>query len=462
MRIVIVGDGKVGVTLTERLAAEGHDIVIVDHNEQVLRNSIDQIARNVPESHRVRGVLGNGASLEVQKRADVAGAHLLIAATSMDEVNILCCILGRKLGVRHTIARVRNPEYTDQLGLLKDELALSMTINPERAAAMEILNLLRFPAALRRDTFAKGRVEIVELKIHPDSPLNGRCLSELPKLAKGASVLICAVIRGQEIHIPTGDFRLCEGDKIKVTGTLDNLTLFTRKLKIIERRIRSVTLIGASKLAYYLTESLIADGTAVKIIEIDPARCAHMATALPQAVVLCADGSRPSVLNEEGFDKTDAVVSLTDIDEENIVISMYAKHCGIPKVITKVNSIEYNAICQNMGIESVVSPKNIVCSDIVRYVRAMQNTADTSSVVALHRLVEGSVDALEFTVASDTPHQNETLRDLRLKPNVLISSINRGGKIIIPGGNDVLRKGDSVVVVTTADRMYSSIDSIFA
>lgn len=453
MRIVIVGDGKVGVTLTEQLSREGHDIVIVDNNEQVLRDSVEQFD--------VLGILGNGASLSVQKEAGVGVSDLLIAATSGDEVNLLCCILGRKLGVKHTIARVRNPEYSEQLSFLKEELGLSMTINPERAAAAEILNLLRFPAALKRDTFAKGRVEIIELKVLPDSPLKGHCLSELPKIAKAAPVLICAVTRGETVYIPSGDFRLQEGDKIHVTGTMQDLTAFIRRLKIIERRIRHVLLIGGSRLAFYLAASLIADGTAVKIIEIDPVRCEQLASVLPHADIVCADGSRPTVLAAEGFEKADAVVTLTDIDEENIVVSMYAAHMGVPKVVTKINSVEYNAVYRNMGVESAVSPKNIVCSDIVRYVRAMENTTE-DAVLALHRIVDERVDALEFLVTEDTLHQNEKLRNITLKPNLLIACINRGGRIIIPGGNDFFKRGDSVVVVTTSDHMYNNINSIFA
>lgn len=453
MRIVIVGDGKVGITLTEQLSKEGHDIVIVDNNEEVLRDSVEQFD--------VLGVLGNGASLNVQQEANVGASDLLIAATSGDEVNLLCCILGRKLGVKHTIARVRNPEYTQQLTFLKDELGLSMTINPERAAAMEILNLLRFPAALKRDTFAKGRVEIIELKVAGNSPLNGRSLSELPRIAKAAPVLICAVTRGDTVYIPSGDFRLQEGDKINVTGTIQDLTAFIRRLKIIERRIHNVLLIGGSRIAFYLAAALITDGTSVKIIEIDPQRCEQLAAMLPHATVVCADGSRPSVLAAEGFEQSDAVITLTDIDEENIVISMYSSHMGVPKVITKINSIEYNAIYRNMGIESVVSPKNIVCSDIVRYVRAMENTSE-DAVLALHRLVEGRVDALEFLVTDDTLHQEKKLRHISLKPNLLVACINRGGRIIIPGGNDYFQRGDTVVVVTTSDHMYSNINSIFA
>lgn len=453
MRIVIVGDGKVGVTLTEQLSKEGHDIVIVDSNEQVLQESSNR--------YDIMTICGNGASLTVQKEAGVSNSDLLIAVTSKDEVNLLTCILGRKLGVKHTIARVRNPEYAQQLAFLKEELGLSLSINPERAAAIEILNLLRFPAALKRDTFAKGRVEIIELKVSADSPLNGCRLSDLPKISKSAPILICAVTRGDDVHIPSGDFCLQAGDKINVTGTLQNLTAFVRQLKIIERRIRYVMLIGGSRVAFYLSAALSADGTEVKIIERDPQRCEQLAALLPRTTIICADGSRPSVLASEGFEHCDALVTLTDIDEENIVVSMYASQMGVPKVITKINGTEYNAVCRNVGVECAVSPKSLVCSDIVRYVRAMENTSE-DAVLTLHRIVDNRVDALEFLVTNDTLHQNEKLRDIKLKSNLLLASINRNGQILIPGGNDCLQKGDSVVIVTTSDHIYHNINAIFA
>ncbi|MCI8622496.1 MAG: Trk system potassium transporter TrkA [Provencibacterium sp.] len=451
MRIVIVGDGKVGVTLTARLSQEGHDLVIIDNDKRVLRETV--------EKYDVLGVVGNGASLTVQQEAEVGASDLLIAATSMDEVNMLCCIVGRKLGVRRTIARVRNPEYTDQLGFLKEDLGLSMTINPERTAAMEILNLLRFPAALKRETFAKGRAEIIELKLRPGSPLNGLYLHDLIKLAK-VQVLVCAVERGDQVYIPTGQFRLEEGDSIYVTGAAQNLASLVRKLQIMERKVRSVTMIGGSRIAFYLASALSMDGADVKIIEIDEKRCKELANLLPHARIIHADGAQPDILAGENFANSDALVTLTNIDEENMVLSMYGSQMGIPKVITKINSVEYNDIFRNLGVESMVSPKNIVCNDIVRYVRAMQNTSE-DSVVALHRIVHDKVDALEFLATDETLGLGVKLRDLRLKPNVLLACLSRSGKVIIPNGNDFIKRGDSVIVVTPSDNIFRNLNEIF-
>ncbi|MBC8570013.1 Trk system potassium transporter TrkA [Zongyangia hominis] len=452
MRIVIVGDGKVGVTLTDQLSREGHDIVIIDKDMRVLRESVDQ--------YDVLAIHGNGASLSVQREAGVGESDLLIAATSADEVNLICCVLAKKLGVKRTIARVRNPEYDEQLIYLKEDLGLSMTINPEKAAAMEILNLLRFPAVIQRDTFAKGRVEIIELKIRKESPLAGRYLHELTHIVK-AQVLICAVERGDEVIIPTGAFQMQAGDNIFVTGASRNLAALVQNLGIVEQKIKNVMLIGGSRIAYYLASALLAEGAAVKIIEIDPERCRQLAGLLPRASIVCSDGTQPEVLAAEGLVDADAVITLTDIDEENLILSMYAHQQGVYKVISKINRMEYNELCQKMGIASIVSPKNLVCNDIVRYVRAMENTEE-DSVLALHRIVNDKVEALEFSVAEDTLHLNVPLRDIRLRDGVLLACINRNGKIIIPGGNDVLRKRDSVIVVTTADRMYGNLNAIFA
>lgn len=451
MRIVIVGDGKVGLTLAAQLSKEGHDIVMIDNNAQVLRDSVEQFD--------VLGIFGNGASLGVQRKAGVGKSDLLIAATSADEVNLLSCVLAKKLGVRRTIARVRNPEYSDQLIYLKDVLGLSMTINPERAAAMEILNLVRFPAAIKRDSFAKGRVEIIELIIRPGNFMAGRHLSELTHLAK-AQVLICAVERGDEVYIPKGAFQLREGDKIYVTGTQGNLVSLVRQIGAANQRIRNVMMIGGSRIAFYLAAALLAEGANVKIVEINEKRCIALAEQLPQAQIIHGDGSQPDILDAENLKKYDALIALTNIDEENMVLAMYGSQLHIPKVIAKINRMEYRRIFQAMGIESVVSPKNLVCNDVVRYVRAMENSSE-DSILTLHRIVNDRVEALEFLVTEDRPYLGKPLSELRLKADVLLTCINRCGNIIIPRGSDFIKKGDSIVVVTTADKMYSRLDSIF-
>lgn len=453
MRIVIVGDGKVGSTLAAELSKEDHDVVVIDRNAAVLKALVDQAD--------VSAVVGNGATLRAQRDAGVGQAELLVAATSADEVNILSCILGRKLGVKHTIARVRNPEYMDLLGFLKEDLGLSMIINPDHAAAMEIANLLRFPAALKRETFAKGRVEIVELRIPEDNPLCGRYLRDLPAICGSANVLVCGVSRNNEIFIPTGTFQLREGDVINVTGSRSDLVGFVRKMGFADRKVRSVILVGGSRISFYLAHILQEDGTLVKIIENNPERCDELAELLPNAEIIHADGTQPEILQSEGIEQTNAVVTLTNIDEENMVIAMYAGMVSSGKVIAKINRMEYEKIFHSMGIESVVSPKNLVCHNIVRYVRAMQNTSE-ESVLSLHRLVNERLDALEFAVTRDVHNTGVPLKDLALRPDILVACINRRGKIIIPRGNDALLVGDTVIIVTRAEKMLKRLDDIFA
>ncbi len=453
MRIVIVGDGKVGSALTEQLGKEGHDIVVIDSNKRVLREAADALD--------VMVVHGNGATRRVQEMAEVGTSDLLIAATSADEINLLCCIIAKKLGCPHTIARVRNPEYAHQLFFLKDELGLSMMVNPESAAAREIFRLLQFPSFLHRDSFAKGRVEIVEIELRQGSRLIGKRLSELYKSAK-VNVLVCSVERGESVHIPDGKFCLREHDKISVTASSADLALLIRNLGLERRKIRNVMIIGGgSSIAYYLAKQLIETGVDVKMIELDQERCLTLAEMLPKATVIQADGSERRILDSEGAAAMDAVVTLTNIDEENLIISMYADFIGVPKVITKINRTEYTEVFRDRGIGQVVSPKELCTNEIVRYVRAMQNTME-GPVLTLHRIGDGKMEALEFRAGDTTRHLGETLANIKLKPDILIACINRMGNVIIPRGGDQIELGDTVVVVTKADRMIQDINDIFA
>lgn len=451
MKIVIVGDGKVGCTLTERLSKEGHDIVVIDNNRQVLRESA--------EIFDVMAVHGNGASLRVQKAADVQNSDLLIAAASGDELNLLCCIIARKLGCKHTIARMRNPEYVEQLFFLREELGLSMMINPERASAKEIFRLLQFPTFLKRDSFAKGRAEIVEIVLREGSILSGKRLNELYKIAK-VKVLVRAVEREDRVYIPDGSFRLQRGDKLYVTAPTQDLTALIKHLGLEKIKVRNAILVGGSRIAYYLARELEEAGIGVKIIETSEDRCNQLAELLPRAQIVHADGSSQAVLRAEGIEQTDAVVTLTNIDEENLLISMFANYLHVPKVVTKINRTEYTEVIRDKGIDSVISPKLLCANDIVRYVRAMQNT--TGSVLALHRIVDERVEALEFLASPSTRHLGETLLQITLKPDILIACINRKGRIIIPKGDDTIEPGDTLIVVTTADRMIVDLNDIFA
>ncbi len=450
MKIVIVGDGKVGQALTGRLAEAGHDVVVIDSSPKALRTSV--------EIHDVMGVNGNGASYAVQKEAGVGEADLLIAATSGDELNLLCCMLAKKLGARHTIARVRNPDYADQLVLMKEELGLSMTVNPELAAAREIARMLRFPSALKLDSFARGQVELVEIKVKADSPLLGQALYALSSRL-GIRILICAVRRGEEVYIPTGDFVLQEGDKITITASPSELDSLFRKLGIYRHKIHRVMVVGGGRIAYYLAKQLLRLGMSVKIIEQDAARCEQLSEALPKAHIILGDGTERELLEEEGIADMDALVAVTGMDEENIIISMYAGTLGLAKVVTKINRMSFQEILDGAGIESVITPKGITVNQIIRYVRAMDNSKG-SNVETLHRIVGGRVEALEFNVAKNCQGEltGIPLKDLRTRKDLLIACIIRGQQIIYPGGNDTIEERDNVIVVTTGHQLQDLSD----
>lgn len=452
MKIVIVGDGKVGSALTVQLSKEGHDVVVIDSNKSLLNE--------VQQSLDVSVVHGNGATERVQRLANVGSSELLIAATSADETNILCCIVGRKLGCKRTIARVRNPEYYSQLSHLKEELGLNMMINPEQATAKEIYRLLQFPSFLKRDSFAKGRVEIVEVELRENSPLIGIKLHQLPQKVR-VKALVCAVERDNQAYIPGGNFVLQTGDRLSFTASSGDLARLIRNLGLTQKKIRSAMIVGGSRIAFYLAESLISYGVAVKLIEINENRCMELADMLPKATIIHADGSDKSVLDSEGLADTDAVVTLTDIDEENLIISMYANYLGTYKVITKINRTEYSQVLSGKGIDCVVSLKDLCCSDIVRYVRELDNRTG-EAVLSLHRLVGDKVEAVEFRAGAQLPQLGKRLADIKLKPNILLACLNRRGRTIIPQGTDTIEKDDIVVVVANSERTLNNLSDIFA
>lgn len=451
MKIVIVGDGKVGYALTKQLCQEGHDVVVIDSNPKVLQQSMETLDVFV--------VHGNGATLDVQQEAGVSQSDLLIAATSGDETNLLCCVMAKKLGCKHTIARVRNPEYTKQLSLLREDLGLSMTINPERSTAREIFRMLKFPTFLNRDTFCHGRAELVELKISPDSPLAGLYLKDLPGVL-GVKVLVCGVDRDGSFTIPVGDFQLQAGDKITVTAASDKLVQLINRLGLSNQKVRDVLIVGGGRIATFLAPSLLNTGVHVTIIERDEEKCRALSQKLPNAIIIHGDGTSQDLLNAEGIHDMDAVVSLTNMDEENILISLYASHVGVPKSVTKISRVEYEAIFRDHGLGSVVSPKLLTANDIVGYVRAMKQTT-TSSMLSLYLLCDGQAEAIEFRAKAGTRHLGVPFKDVSLRPNLLVACINRGSEIIIPKGDDCILEGDSVVVVTTGEHPLSSLNDIF-
>ena len=451
MKIIIAGDGKVGLALTRQLLHEGHEVTIVDSNPVVLQTNMYQ--------YDVLAVQGNAATMEALRQAQVQKADLLIAATSADEINLLCCLTAKKMNSRlHTIARVRNPDYTEQLFFMREELGLSMTINPELSAAREIFHLLQFPSFLHRDSFAKGRVEIVGLRVDEHSRLDGVPLHQLYKIAQ-VKVLVCAVLRSGRAFIPDGSFQLKKGDRIFVTARAVNLAQLIKNLGIAKQKIRRVMLVGGGHISFYLAQRLLDAGLSVKIIEQNPARARFLAENLPRASVVLGDGSSRSLLESEGLAQANALVSLTGMDEENIVLSMYAHSQGVPKVVTKVNRLEYNRMFEALDIGSIVSPKDLCSALIARYVRGMQNKA--GKILALHLIAEGHAAAMEFRVDENTRYRGVALKDVPLRRGILISCISRGADTIIPDGTSSFEAGDTVVAVSTLDTPVLQMNDLF-
>ena len=439
MRIIVIGAGKVGSTLAFQLVKEGHDIVVIDTNEERL-----SALQNMSD---IMTLCGNGAKAEVLMEAEAGQSDIVIAATSADEVNILACFIARKIGAPKTIARVRNPDYKRQLEMMKEELGLSMIVNPENSAAHEISRILRFPSANDVEIFCRGHVELVEYSLGEDCPLCGLSLLDIYRKYK-IKVLVCAVRRGEEVTIPNGSFVLQYGDKINITASPKNIYDFFKAIGSFRAPVRNVMIIGGSNTAYYLTQQLADMGINVKIIEQNQKRCEELSEMLPKAEIVCADATEKDVLLEEGLLDFDGFVALTGLDEMNIIYCMYAKTKNTEKVIAKINHLSFPEVIENSGIESIVSPKEITAERIISYVRAVQNSFAQNKVESLRTLVGGRVEALEFVVRDNADYLSIQLKDLPIKENVLIAAIVRGGIVIIPGGYDTIEYGDSVIVIT--------------
>ncbi len=451
MKIVVIGAGKVGRALTEQLVKEGHDIVVVDRNPEIIAD--------IQNSFDVIGVVGNGASEDIQREADVQTSDLAISVTSSDEVNILCCFVARQLGAPKTIARVRNPEYRSQLEMIKDELGLSMIVNPERSAALEASRILRFPSANDIELFCRGHVELVEYLLEEDSPLCGLQLCRLYEEYK-VKILVCVVRRGGEIIIPNGDFVLRGGDKISITASPENISSFFKAIGSLREPVRSVMIVGGSMMAYHLAHIMLSTGVRVKIIEESEERCAELAEDLPKADIVCADATGRDLLIEEGILDCDAFIALTGFDEMNIIFGMYAKAKRVPKVVVKVNHISFPEVFEQSGIQSIITPKLIAAERISTYVRAMENSAGHSTVQSLRRIVDNQVEALEFVIHGDNGYIEIPFKELPLRTGILIAAIIRKGQTIIPYGSDSMEKGDSVVVIAP-NGTISELDDIF-
>lgn len=439
MRIIIVGCGKIGLSIIKQLVIEKHDITVIDKNQEVIND--------ITNNYDVMGLVGNGASYSVQKDAGVDRTDLLIAVTGSDEINLLCCLFAKKAGNCNTIARVRDPLYSKEIQYIKDELGLSMIINPEYAAAVEISRLLRFPSADKIDTFAKGRVELLNLVITEDSPFVDKTLIDVAKRVL-SDILICTVERGDDIFIPNGAFILRANDKITIVASAVNSREFFTKIGYDTHQVKDAMIIGGGTMTYYLAEILLKMGIKVKIVEVNREKCETLSENLPRATIINGDATNQEILIEEGINGCDSFVSLTGIDETNIILSLFAKTRTQGKIVTKIDRISFDDIINTFNVGSLIYPDKIAADYIVSYVRAMQNSIG-SNVETLIKLNGGRVEALEFKILKGSPVIGIPLMQLNLKRDILIGCINRRGTIIIPKGQNTIEEGDTVIVVTT-------------
>ena len=450
MNIIIVGCGKVGQELVEQLNEEGSSITVIDIDEA----RVNDIASRCD----CMGVVGNGATHLTQQEAGIDKAHLLIAVTGSDELNLLCCLVAKMTGNCQTIARIRNPQYATEARYLKDELGLAMVINPEHAAATEIAKVLRFPSAMRIDTFAKGRVELLKFRLPEGSPLVGCAVKEIATKLH-CDVLICTVERGEEAYIANGDFVFCEKDIISVIASPRNVNTFFRKIKYKTDSVRDVMIVGGDSIAYYLSEMLHPYGIDIKIIEKKLARCEHLSASLDYVKVINGDAVDQDILLQEGLENADGFVALTDLDEENILLSLFAKKRSDAKIVTKIKRIDFDDVINDLELDTIIYPKNITAEYIARYVRAMKKTIG-SNLETLYTLIKGKVEAAEFIIKEGSPVVGIPLAEMKFNTGVLVAAIIRGGKAIIPRGGDAIMAGDAVVIVSNHLAMHDISDVI--
>ena len=457
LSIVIVGCGKVGLTLVEQLSREGHDITVIDKDRSLVEH--------ISGTYDVLGVVGNGASYSVQKEAGIENTDLIIAVTESDELNLLCCTVAKRVANCSAIARVRTPDYSQDVGYLRERLGLAMIFNPELESAREAARMLSLPTALEVASFAHGQAELVTFKIPEGNKLDGMMLwdmnKSIPKEIE-TNVVICAVERGSEVYIPSGNFQLQCGDVISFVSTRKIARKFLRSIGFKTRQVRSTMIIGGGRASYYLAQELLAMGIGVKIIEKNPARCEELCELLPDANIINGDGSNEALLLEEGIRFAESFVALTGIDEENILLTLHARNVSDAKVITKINRINFRSAINTLDLGSVIYPKYITAEAIVAYVRAKHNSMN-SNVETLNYICNNRVEAVEFQVRDCPQVTGRMLKDLkpRMKKDILIASINRRGRILIPSGVDTIEPGDSVMVVTTHSG-FSDIRDILA
>lgn len=450
MRIVIIGLGTIGTTILKSLSGKEHTITVIDEDKDKIEKLI--------ERYDVQGVVGNGASLDIQREAGVKDSDVTIVLTKSDEMNVFACLVAKKLGVKHTVARVRNPEYRRQILEMKDELGISMIVNPEQDTATEIFNLISLPEIAKVEHFAKGRVLMVEIVAEKGCALVGETLISIGKKLN-TRVLICAVQRGEEIIIPSGNFVIEEGDRIHFTSDANELRDFLSEIHIVKSPLKNIMIVGGNKIGYYLADELSKKKYNIKLIESDKKTAEELAEILSRVTVINGNGTQHDLLIEEGIEAMDAFVALTDIDEENMVVSMFANKMNVRRTITQIKSEDLYGMLSELGINNTVSPKDIVANRVISYVRALENTRG-SNVLTLYRLVGNRVEALEFLAKRQGKIYDKPLRELKIKDNCLIACIIRGTKVMIPDGNTCIQLGDNVIVVTT-HKNFDDLTDIF-
>ena len=448
MNIIIVGCGKVGQALAEQLNEEGNNITVIDLDPK----KVNSVSARLD----IMGVVGNGATHMTQQEAGIKHADLLIAVTASDELNLLCCLIAKKAGNCQTIARVRSPEYSTEAPYLKEELGLAMVINPEYAAAQEIARVLRFPSAIKIDTFAKGRVELLKFRLPENSRLAGCSVKEI--VAKlHCDVLVCTIERGDDAFIANADFVFQERDVISIVASPRNANEFFRKIDYKINSVKDVMIVGGGEITHYLCDILQRSGIAIKIIEKNAEKCEELCTTWPDVSVINGDAVDQEILLEEGLANCGAFAALTNLDEENILLSLFAKSAGKGKLVTKINRIDFDTVIKKLDLDSIIYPKNITSDMIVRYVRAMKNTIG-SNVETLYNIIKGKIEAAEFIVKENSPIAGIPLAELKFKDNVLIAAVLRERKVIIPRGHDIIQPGDAVVVVSNLMQLHDIAD----
>ncbi len=449
MNIIVSGCGKIGQSIIQALAEEGHDVTALDNSTAV----IDE----VNNLYDIMCIEGNCTDCEVLTEARVSEAELFVCVTGSDELNMLSCYLAKKMGAKHTVARIRNPEYNySGLAFLRQHLDISMTINPEMLVAKELYNILKFPSAIKIETFSRRDFEMLEVVLKPDSKLDGLSLIEM-SAKYSANVLVCAVQRGEEVFIPNGSFVLKSGDKLGITATPTEIAKFFKELNVYQKEAKDVMILGGSRTAYYLTKMLINAGSDVKIIDKEQENCQRFCEDIPKANVVLGDGAQQELLFEEGIRDTEAFVALTGMDEQNILMAVFASSLNVPKSIAKINKSEMADLAEKLGLDTVVSPKKLVADVVVRYTRALGNSLG-SNVETMYHTMDGKAEIVEFKVIGEFKEQHIPLKDLSLKENVLIAGILRQRKPIIPKGNDVILPNDRVIIIASGKRIQNLSD----